>query len=234
MSEKNEIPNQVKTIVGFDESRIVNKDYLNSLDGIYKCGICFKIMDNPTDCETCGHSFCYECIKNLKCPFKCKNQQLKPSSQSLKDILSKLKFKCLNKDCNEILNYKDIKRHDKICDFQEIICPNNGCNKKLIRKNLENHILNECQFILVKCPYCEFQFNKNEISKHKKSCELVNNSLKSDKKEKNDINNDIKFDANKIDTNEYIKLLSMNVSKIVKDNQELMNNNINNENNNQN
>ena len=222
MSEKNEIPNQVKTIVGFDESRIVNKDYLNSLDGIYKCGICFKIMDNPTDCETCGHSFCYECIKNLKCPFKCKNQQLKPSSQSLKDILSKLKFKCLNKDCNEILNYKDVKRHDKICDFQEIICPNNGCNKKLIKKNLENHILNECQFILVKCPYCEFQFNKNEISKHKKSCELVNNSLKSDKKEKNDINNDIKFDANKIDTNEYIKLLSMNVSKIVKENKELM------------
>ena len=31
----------------------------------------------------------------------------------------------------------------------------------------------------------------------------------------------------KIDTNEYLKLLSMNVSKIVKDNQELLNNNIN-------
>ena len=65
MSDNNEIVNnkiQVETesIGGFDESRIINKDYLNSLEGIYKCGICFKIMDNPTDCETCGHSFCYE------------------------------------------------------------------------------------------------------------------------------------------------------------------------------
>jgi hypothetical protein len=32
----------------------------------------------------------------------------------------------------------------------------------------------------------------------------------------------------KIDTNEYLKLLSMNVSKIVKENQELMNINKNN------
>ena len=204
MSENKELPKPIESIGGFDESRIINKEYLNSLDGIYKCGICFKIMDNPTDCETCGHSFCYECIKNLKCPFKCKDKQLKPSSQSLKDFLGKLKFKCLNKDCEQILNYTDVKRHDKICDFQEIICPNNGCNQKLVKKNLENHVLDECQYSLVKCHYCEYQFNKNEITQHENTCALVNKSLKSDKKENNDINNDIILNTNKIDTNEYI------------------------------
>ena len=215
---------------GFDESRVINKDYLNSLNDIYKCGICFKIMDNPTDCESCGHSFCFECIQNLKCPFKCKTKKLKSSSQNLKDILSKIKFKCLNKDCNQILNYNDIKNHDKNCDFQEMICPNKGCDKKLIKKNLENHVINECQFTLIKCPYCDFQFNKNEITKHEKSCALINSSLKNENN--NDINNIINSDANKINTDEYIKLLSMNVSKIIKDNKELID--INNKNENEN
>ena len=215
---------------GFDESRVINKDYLNSLNNIYKCGICFKIMDNPTDCESCGHSFCFECIQNLKCPFKCKTKKLKSSSQNLKDILSKIKFKCLNKDCNQILNYNDVKNHDKNCDFQEMICPNKGCDKKLIKKNLENHVINECQFTLIKCPYCDFQFNKNEITKHEKSCALINSSLKNENN--NDINNIINSDANKINTDEYIKLLSMNVSKIIKDNKELID--INNKNENEN
>lgn len=216
-------------IGGFDESRIINKDYLNSLEGVYKCGICFKIMDNPTDCETCGHSFCFECIKRLKCPFKCKNKELKPSSKSLKDILNKLKFKCLNIGCEQILNYSDVKLHDKNCEFQEIICPNNGCNQKLIKKNLENHVLNECQYALVKCQFCDYQFNKNDIINHEKSCSIVNNSLKS-----NEANDKINMNNN-LDTNEYIKLLSMNVSKIVKDNQELLNiNKNNNENDNDN
>ena len=191
MSELSNILEQPLIIGGgFDESRVINKDYLNSLEGVYKCGICFKIMDNPTDCETCGHSFCYDCIKNLKCPFKCQNKKLKPSSQTLKDILSKLKFKCMNKNCEKILNYSDVKIHDKNCDFQEIICPNNNCNKKLLKKNLENHVLNECQYSLIE--------NNNGIN--------INNSL---------------------DTNEYIKLLSMNVSKIVKENQDLINKNNN-------
>ena len=216
-------------IGGFDESRIINKDYLNSLEGVYKCGICFKIMDNPTDCETCGHSFCFECIKRLKCPFKCKNKELKPSSKSLKDILNKLKFKCLNIGCEQILNYSDVKLHDKNCEFQEIICPNNGCNQKLIKKNLENHVLNECQYALVKCQFCDYQFNKNDIINHEKSCSIVNNLLKS-----NEANDKINMNNN-LDTNEYIKLLSMNVSKIVKDNQELLNiNKNNNENDNDN
>ena len=221
MTDKNNIVEK-EIIGGFDESRIINKDYLNSLEGIYKCGICFKIMDNPTDCESCGHSFCFECIKNLKCPFKCKNKQLKPSSQNLKDILNKLKFKCLNKGCEQTLNYSDVKLHDKNCDFQEIICPNNGCNQKVIKKNLENHVLNECQFALVKCHFCDYQFSKNEISNHEKSCSIVNKSLKS-----NEIDDKMNINNN-IDTNEYIKLISMNVSKIVKDNQELINMNKNN------
>ena len=206
--------------VGLDESRVINKEYLHSLDDVYKCNICFKIMDNPTDCENCGHSFCYECINKLKCPFGCQNKSLKPSSMAIKNILSNLKFKCLNEDCKQIILYSDVKRHDSICEYQKIICPNNGCNKRLLKKDLENHVKNECEYTLIKCQYCDYKFNKQSIKSHESTCCLVNKSLKND-------SNSTSFDMSKIDTNEYLKILSMNVSKIVKENQEMLNNNNN-------
>ena len=208
---------------GLDESRVINKEYLNSLDDVYKCNICFKIMDNPTDCENCGHSFCYECINKLKCPFGCINKTLKPSSMAIKNILSNIKFKCLNENCKEIILYSDVKRHDNICEFQNIICPNNGCNKRLLKKDLEEHVKKECEFTLIKCQYCDYKFDKKNIKSHESTCCLVNKSLKNE-------GGGNSFDMSKIDTNEYLKLLSMNVSKIVKDNQELLNNNTSNNN----
>ena len=203
---------------GLDESRVINQDYLHSLDDVYKCNICFKIMDNPTDCENCGHSFCYECIKQLKCPFGCQNKSLKPSSMAIKNILSNIKFKCLNPECKETILYSDVKRHDNICEFQTIICPNIGCEKRLLKKDLENHVKNECEFALVKCKYCDYKFDKKKIKNHEDNCCLVNKSLKNNE-------GDNSLDMSKIDTNEYLKLLSMNVSKIVKENQDLLNNN---------
>ena len=104
-SKENNISGIIIKNNGLDESRVVNKEYLHSLDDVYKCNICFKIMDNPTDCENCGHSFCYECINKLKCPFGCTNKSLKPSSMAIKNILSNIKFKCLNEECKEIILY---------------------------------------------------------------------------------------------------------------------------------
>ena len=229
MSEKKNVKNidnsnNVSNIsiknIGLDESRVINKEYLQSLDDVYKCNICFKIMDNPTDCENCGHSFCYECINKLKCPFGCINKTLKPSSMAIKNILSNIKFKCLNENCKEIILYSDVKRHDSICEYKNIICPNNGCNKRLLKKDLEYHVKKECEFTLIKCQYCDYKFDKKIIKSHENTCCLVNKSLKNDGGENS-------LDMAKIDTNEYLKLLSMNVSKIVKDNQELLNNNSN-------
>ena len=51
-------------------------------------------------------------------------------------------------------------------------------------------------------------FDKKNIKAHESSCCLVSKSLKND-------NGNSSFDMSKIDTNEYLKLLSMNVSKIV-------------------
>ena len=75
MSKKNLLPLSHLNLKGINPSRVINKDYLKTLDEIYKCPICNNIMINPTDCVNCGHSFCYDCILKTECPFKCKNKR---------------------------------------------------------------------------------------------------------------------------------------------------------------
>jgi aspartate carbamoyltransferase regulatory subunit len=38
--------------------------------------------------------------------------------------------------------------------FLEMICPNEGCNKKMARSVLQKHIKDECQFKKIPCKYC--------------------------------------------------------------------------------
>ena len=82
---------------GIDIERLINKDYLNPLGDFYKCSICSKIMINPTDCENCGHSFCYDCISKTKCPFGCENKNLKPASNGITNSMSHCSLKAINK-----------------------------------------------------------------------------------------------------------------------------------------
>ena len=139
--EKNNINNDNITNKydgGIDLSRVINKDDLISLGDFYKCSICTKIMIDPTDCESCGHSFCNECISKSKCPFGCEKKSFKPSSMGIRNLLNNLKFKCPNEGCDEIISYIDVKTHDNICPFQKMICPNKDCEQQLLKKDLEN------------------------------------------------------------------------------------------------
>ena len=195
-------------LIGINPNRVINKDYLNSLNDIYKCPICQKILVNPTDCEECGHSFCNDCIMKNECPFKCKKKILKQSSMAIKNMLNKLIFKCENKGCNEQISYLNVRSHDESCPFLIITCPNENCGKKLPKKDLEKHIKNECKYALKQCKYCKFLFPKNKLNEHQNICDKAYRSLSGDRT----------VDFEKIDTKKYLEALSMNISRILKDN----------------
>ena len=208
---------------GIDLSRLINKEYLLSLGDFYKCSICSKIMINPTDCESCGHSFCYECISKSKCPFGCEKKNLKPSSNGITNLLNNLKFKCINEGCDEIINYIDIKTHENICPFQKMICPNQQCGCHILKKNLEKHIKEECNYSLISCENCGYKFPRCQISEHEKMCSLAYQSFNSssgnilNNVEINMNNNiDNKEDKNnKKDNHNFMKVLSDNIEKIL-------------------
>ena len=155
---------------GIDPERIVNKQYLTSLGDFYKCSICYKIMFNPKDCEECGHSYCYECISILNCPYGCKTKSIKNTSAGIIDLLKNLKFKCQNEGCTMIIPYEEVKNHDANCEYQKVFCTNKKCKKRIIKKDLDNHIKNICKYSLISCQYCKNDYYRKEINEHEKLC----------------------------------------------------------------
>ena len=208
---------------GIDPERILNKEYLISLGDFYKCSICFKIMIKPTDCEECGHSYCQECISKLKCPFGCENKSLKNSSIGIINLLKNLKFNCLNEGCSVVIPYIDVKNHDINCEYQKVLCTNKKCGKKVVKKELENHIENICKYTLIKCNYCLVDYYRKEINGHEKLCALTFQYLKNYNNRINDININANININEKNFNKYIKSLSVNISKIVKENNNFKN-----------
>lgn len=91
------------------------------------CSICKGILIEPQQCTTCLGYFCLECvkiskIKSERCPVKnCMNFNY-IESESSKNMLPKLKFKCRN-GCEQIIDYANLKNHyEKECpkmDFSE-------------------------------------------------------------------------------------------------------------------
>lgn len=194
------------TKAGIPPSRVINTSYLATLNDFYKCNICFNIMINPTDCENCGHSYCYECITSHNCPYGCETKSLKPSSSGIRALLSNLVFKCENEGCDKEIAYSDVLLHDQACDYKTVECPHKNCKTQLPKKDLENHIKNDCAYTLVPCQYCGNEFMRMKLKEHEDICKAVSLSLNG---ESNEINIG--------DTKSYLEALSLNVAKIVKE-----------------
>lgn len=209
---------------GIDPERIINKEYLSSLGDFYKCSICFKIMISPKDCEECGHSYCYECISILNCPFGCKTKSIKNTSAGIINLLKNLKFKCQNEGCATTIPYAEVKNHDLNCEYQKVFCTNKKCKKRLIKKDLDNHVKNICKYSLINCQYCKNDYYRKEITEHEKLCLITYKYLENYKKGKNvDDINEIISQYDNINLNEkyfkkYLKDLSSNISKILQEN----------------
>ena len=197
---------------GLDINLVVNKNYLNSLDDIYKCSLCQKIMINPVECEQCSHNFCLSCLNTKSgCPFNCTPLKINKASLSIINILNNIKFECENLGCTEILYYSEVETHIKECPYKKIKCENEGCDKIILRKDILNHNKNECEYFKIKCKWCKNEFIKKEFDKHEKECELIVKE-----KEKNIYAND------KIDLGEHLKRLSKNLNEIINDNKKLV------------
>jgi hypothetical protein len=203
----------IKKPAGIPTFRVFNTEYLSSLGEIYKCNICFNIMNNPADCDKCGHSYCYDCIANFKCPFNCQNSKTKPSSVAIKILLNQIIFKCENDGCNEKLTYNNIFLHDQECDFKPTKCPSPNCNMNISKKYLEKHIKEDCKYVYLECKVCSNEFLRLDIQEHEENCELVYDTLNNSDKSKRK-----SFGAGT--GNKYIEALNINIAKIIKEQEE--------------
>ncbi len=188
---------------GIEFSRIINAQSIKNLEEIIKCKICYQIIVNPVDCSFCQKSFCYDCLilfteNNKNCPFGCNFSEIKfkNSSNAIKNVLSFLKFSCINLDCKNEIDYNEVLLHDEKCEFSNIKCPNIGCFEDVKKPELEKHVKFECEFYNFICNICGNKFNIREFDLHTNNCRnIFKTSISKDTDNENIKNlNSFKFD----------------------------------------
>lgn len=110
------------------------------------------------------------------CPNNCRT---KISYSDLADHLSRCQFTNLKTNCNlcnaEILDTNTLnntKSHFLACEELVITCDQVGC-KAMFKRKMKNKHLEECDYVIVKCEYCEVSYTSLKFSSHnRKECSV--------------------------------------------------------------
>ena len=167
----------------------VNLDILN-------CGICYCTIEDAVSCDSCGNSFCFQCVNDyikiskknnqiLKCPM-CNKKYFRPKkNNSVNELIQKVingrrTYKC--KKCNRIfLEEKKYDEHKlkcnniKCCTCGEIFKDKNMFLEHFNEKNNYQEKLYVCTFLLnsniKKIPTNFFNKINNEDNSEEKNIE---------------------------------------------------------------
>jgi hypothetical protein len=174
-------PNPIEPIIhsqyvtqknGISRDRIANTEKITIIEDLIKCSICLEIICKPYECEVCGSLFCEDCINewlkiNPTCPMRCENFKLIHARPNTRKMLNLIKLKCINyPECKVILEYWDMFNHEEKCPFQKIKCPHFPCEFSGSFKELQNHLINICDYICIECGFCKCRIPRNEFDSH--------------------------------------------------------------------
>jgi hypothetical protein len=137
-------------------------DYVDTPNENLVCAICASPFVTPMELG-CGHIFCKECIYDhlqsgiqsaSRCP-KCRRQvdSVSPVSTILSHLLDELEVECPNRasGCDLKIKRYTIKDHVKqYCPFTEVSCPSPDCELFIERRYLEE----DCLHSYVECEDC--------------------------------------------------------------------------------
>ncbi|CAH1256606.1 TRAF6 [Branchiostoma lanceolatum] len=149
------------------------------LEPKYECPICLMGLREPVQ-TNCGHRFCRYCIlksirdAGARCPIDnspLTEDQIFPDNFAKREILA-LRVKCSNKGCKEKMELRELDAHLRDCKFAFVRCPLE-CGDTFWRKDIPEHMENDCPRRLVKCHHCfkEVPFDQQEI--HLEQCPNV-------------------------------------------------------------
>ena len=96
-----------------NEKTLIKDEIYKQFESSVCCAICQDIIIEPVMCMNCQALYCKSCQEKMSktstiCTNRCPNAIYEKSILA-QGLLSKLKFKCEN--CEEIIDYDDIKKH---------------------------------------------------------------------------------------------------------------------------
>ena len=124
---------------------------------------------------TCGFTL-------VPCPKQCKNDSDEVNHFIRKDLYHHLKNACRNRDyecqskCGEKGTYAYITEiHDKTCKMKILSCPNAGCDAKVQRQQVSEHV-SKCPHTVIPCKYkgigCDTELERKDMAAHEQDDKL--------------------------------------------------------------
>ncbi len=178
------------------KSALKNTDYefVDTVPEKLTCSICTNVLSDPRLTECCGQHFCQKCLqswlkpRNKTCPH-CRTVNFAHIlDKSVTREINKLKVRCSHHEegCEWVGELGDLQTHldsKQGCAYEQVDCPY-GCmtldeegqvyaftNARVRRKDLEDHLKNECDQRRYNCKYCgEEDTYKNITDYHYEVC----------------------------------------------------------------
>ena len=146
----------------------------------FVCPICHLVLKDPKLTE-CGHQFCTGCLsicfggQAFSCPVcrtKLDSSKLFPNNALKRQILD-LKITCGRQEdgcewTGELRNEED---HEEECQYANEYCTNE-CGQWVMRKDMEDHVDNQCPRRSVYCEHCYLELELMELQDHYEICEM--------------------------------------------------------------
>ena len=125
-------------ITGIDFDLVLNDNKETAEE--FRCKICRKLSYDMVLCSKCDGIFCKNCLNtNFQYCLKCgKNTLLCNPNKIIMRILSKIKIKCKNSFCSEVIDYDEFYNHLTICEKSMKKNLSQNYLKSKIKRNTEN------------------------------------------------------------------------------------------------
>ena len=198
-NKNNEESKEIENIINEEEEKKINKTEDNTIENeiIFEkeidpellidnsseideffCPLCKGILNEPI-IDKCSHVFCKACFEKYyniykKCPISKNQINIKEitSINIIANRINKNKIKCKNyiKGCDWIGQILDMKNHIiNDCQKSIIKCPFENCNLLIMKENLDKHI-KECEYRKVECEDCHNNFPFKQLIEHSSNC----------------------------------------------------------------
>ena len=157
---------------GYDTSR-----FRSAIEDGFICCICLCVLKDPMQCENNEHYFCSGCIKehlektSHSCPVcqdKLSVETLRKAPRIVGDCVSRYKITCDNatRGCDKVLELGTLQTHVQDCDFMPVSCSNEGCDKIVSKRDVNQHESELCQFKTTTCVDCGEKMPHHKYGAH--------------------------------------------------------------------
>ncbi|XP_028392566.1 uncharacterized protein LOC114517116 [Dendronephthya gigantea] len=122
----------------------------------YFCSCCIKkhLEKTSQSCPVCQNKLTVETLR--KAP------------RIVADCVSRYKINCDNKErgCDAELELGALKKHVENCEFAQVSCSNKGCNDVVNKRDVKRHELELCRFKAATCVVCGKKMPRHEYDAH--------------------------------------------------------------------